>query len=107
MRMNFLPLVVIAGLTFGGAAFADTTAATTAPAATTTMAKPAVATPADVSGTITKISTGSHYIVLSNGAKYHFAKSYSLSSLKVGDKVTVTYTMSGKKHEASAVKAAV
>lgn len=103
MRMNFLPLVVIAGLTFGGAAFADTMAA---PATgTTTMAKP-VATPAEASGSITKISTSGHYVVLSNGSKYHFSKSFSLASFKVGEKVTVTYTMRGKSHEASALKVA-
>ncbi len=113
MRSNFLPLVVIAGLTLSGAAFAETTTASTTTAlaasattAATMAATPVMATPADVAGTIKKISTKQHFIVLSDGNKYHVAKGFSFGSLKVGEKVTVTYTMKGKLHEASAVKAA-
>lgn len=112
MRSKFLPLVVIAGMTFGGAAFAGTTATTaTAPAATaatTTKATKASMpmTVKDVSGTIKKINTKAGYVVLSNGIKYHLPKGFSLTEFKVGQKVSVSYEMKGKLHEATAMKAA-
>ena len=102
MRKNILPVAVMAAMAFGGAAFAGTTAATTTTTATMT---PVVAAPADVTGTITKISTKGLYVVVA-GWKYHVAKGFSFSDLKVGEKVTITFTMNGKLHEASAVKAA-
>lgn len=113
MRSKFLPLVVIAGMTFGGAAFAGTTAttaATPAPAATATTKATTKAsmtmTTKDTSGTIKKINTKAGYVVLSNGVKYHLPKGFSLTDFKVGQKVSVTYEMKGKLHEATAMKAA-
>ncbi|MGV8986988.1 MAG: DUF1344 domain-containing protein [Cypionkella sp.] len=109
MRTKFLPLVVIAGLSFGGAAFAGTTptATTKAPAASTMMAATKVAAnPAVASGTIKSINTKHNYVVLSDGFKYHVPTSISLKSFKVGEKVSVTFTMKGKAHEVSAIKAA-
>lgn len=113
MRSKFLPLVIIAGMTFGGAAFAGTTATTaTAPAATaSTTAKAATKasmpmTVKDVSGTIKKINTKAGFVVLSNGVKYHLPKGFDLTGFKVGEKVSVSYEMKGKLHEATAMKAA-
>ena len=110
MRSNILPAALIAAMTLAGSAFAGTTAATTtAPAtaaAATTMAAKAPATPAGLSGTIGSINTKLLYVVI-NGWKYHLPKGFDLTSFKVGEKVLVTYTMSGKKHEVSSMKAAV
>ncbi len=106
MMKKILPALIVAGLTFGGAAFAGTTA-TTAPAATATTATAPmkVSAPANVSGAIKKINAKHMYIVLDNGKRYHLPSGFDMSGLKVGEKVTVTYTMKGKLHEASAVKA--
>jgi hypothetical protein len=60
----------------------------------------------DVSGTIKKISTKAGYVVLSNGIKYHLPKGFALGDFKVGEKVSVSYEMKGKLHEATAMKAA-
>lgn len=110
MASKILPLLLIAGMTMGGAAFAGTTAATTTAATTAATTKAAAttavaATPADVTGAISKISSKGLYIVV-DGWKYHVAKGFSFSDLKVGEKVTISYTMKGKLHEASSVKAA-
>lgn len=112
MRTKILPLLLVAGMTFGGAAFAGTTATTTAAttkAATTmatTMATTKVAmTPGSTSGTIKSISSKHNYIVLSDGWKYHLAAGFSLKDFKVGEKVSVSYTLKGKKHEVTAMTA--
>ena len=106
MRSKILSLLMITGMTFGGAAFAGTTtAATTTAAPAVTAAKVAVA-PVVIAGTIKSISTKGLYVTLTNGNRYHFAKGFSLSAFKVGEKVSVTFEMHGKKHMASAIKAA-
>lgn len=109
MRTKILPLLLIAGMTFGGTAYAATTATTTtttttAPAAKVAVAK-AAATPGAATGKITKISSKNMYFVV-NGRKYHVAKGFSFTGLKVGEKVAITYTMKGKLHEVSTVKPA-
>ena len=111
MRTKFLPLLLVAGMTFGGAAFAGTTATTTtttAPAKTTmtTTTTKVAATPGTTSGTIKSISTKGDYVVLSDGWKYHVSKTFSLKEFKVGQKVSVSYTLSGKKHEVTSMTAA-
>ena len=42
-------------------------------------------------------------VTLDNGAAYDVAKGVSLSGFKVGEKVKVTYTQSGKMMDASAI----
>ena len=111
MRTKFLPLLLVAGMTFGGAAFAGTTATTTtttAPAKTTmtTTTTKVAATPATTSGTIKSISTKHSYIVLSDGKKYYVAAGFSLKGFKVGEKVSIDYTMKGKKHQVTSMTAA-
>lgn len=109
MRTKILPLLLVAGMTFGGAAFAGTTATTTAATAkaVTTMATTKVAmTPGSTSGTIKSISSKHNYVVLSDGWKYHLAAGFSLKDFKVGEKVSVSYTLKGKKHEVTAMTAA-
>ncbi len=102
MRSKFLPLIVAASMTFGGAAFADTTTATTTTATTTTT------TPAttDTTGTLTKIKATSLYVVLSDGWKYHLPKGFSLKGFKVGEKVMITWAYKGKYKDVVAMKAA-
>ena len=132
MRSNVLSASVIVAMILGSAAIADTYAATppvvpavtAAPAATTpvvaasttpattpaaTPAKTPVmvaASPSDVSGVITSINT-KHLIVMIGGLKYHLPKGFDLSGFKVGEKVNVTFTLSGNKHEVSKMAAAV
>ena len=128
MRSNVLSASVIVAMILGSAAIADTYAATppvvpavtAAPAATTpvvaasttpaaTPAKTPVmvaASPSDVSGVITSINT-KHLVVMIGGLKYHLPKGFDLSGFKVGEKVNVTFKMSGNKHEVSKMAAAV
>lgn len=106
MRTKILPLLLVAGMTFGGAAFAGTTATTTAKAATTMATTKVAMTPGSTSGTIKSISSKHNYIVLSDGWKYHLAAGFSLKDFKVGEKVSVSYTLKGKKHEVTAMTAA-
>ena len=115
MRSTLLTATLIAAVTLGGAAFAGTSS-TTAATATSTVVAPATttkapvvaakATPSDMSGTIKSINTKLLYVVI-GGWKYHLPKGFDLTGFKVGEKVTVTFTMSGKKHEVSTMKAAV
>ena len=128
MRSNVLSASVIVAMILGSAAIAGTYSATTpaapavtaAPAATTpvvaasttpaaTPAKTPVmvaASPSDVSGVITSINT-KHLVVMIGGLKYHLPKGFDLSGFKVGEKVNVTFTLSGNKHEVSKMAAAV
>ena len=104
MRSNLLPIALLAAITLGGAAFAGTTAATgTTPVASVAQA---AATPADLTGSIKSINSKGGYVVI-NGWKYHLPKGFDLTGFKVGEKVLVTFTMNGNKHEVSAMKAAV
>lgn len=106
MFQKILPAVLVAGLALSGAAQAGTmttTAPVTTPAAK--VATPVAATSAEVSGVIKKVNLKHRYIVLDNGVRYHLAKGFEISGLKRGEKVQVTYTVKGKVHEASMVKA--
>ena len=105
MRTKILPLLLIAGMTFGGTAFAATTATTTTTTTAVTAPVVKMAAAKAASGTISKISSKGLYVVV-GGLKYHVAKGFSFKELKVGQKVAITYTMKGKLHEASAIKAA-
>lgn len=61
---------------------------------------------AQASGTIKSLDTAKDMITLDNGATYDVAKGVSLAGFKVGEKVTVTYTQSGKMMDATAIKPA-
>lgn len=56
-------------------------------------------------GTISKIDTAGHSLTLSSGSPSQFwvGKDFKLSSLKVGEKVSITYDMQDGKAMASAV----
>jgi len=62
---------------------------------------------ADSTGTIKSLDAAKNLVTLDNGVTYDVAKSVSLSGLKVGEKVKVTYTQSGKMMDASAITPAV
>jgi len=58
---------------------------------------------ADATGTIKTLNAAKNVVTLDNGATYDIAKGVSLSGFKVGEKVNVTYTQSGKMMNASAI----
>jgi hypothetical protein len=62
-----------------------------------------VAYAADAIGTIKSLDAAKNVVTLDNGATYDIAKGVSLSGFKVGEKVNVTYTQSGKMMNASAI----
>lgn len=103
MRSKILSVCVIAAMTLGGAAFAGTTTtkSTTMPAAATASASASK----DAQGTITKISAKGNYVVV-GGWKYHLPKGFSLSGFKVGEKVSISYVLKGKHHQATSMSAA-
>ena len=62
---------------------------------------------ADATGTIKSLDTAKNMVTLDNGATYEAGKSVNLSGLKVGEKVKVTYTQSGKMMDATAISPAI
>ena len=58
---------------------------------------------ADATGMIKSVNTTKDMITLDNGATYDVAKGVDLTNFKAGDKVTVTYTQSGKMMDATAI----
>ena len=46
-------------------------------------------------------------VTLNNGSTYDVAKDVKLSSVKIGETVTLTYSQSGKTTDATAIKPAV
>ena len=106
MRSNILTLTLtlMAAMSLGGAAYAGTTA----PKAPSVMATTAAMKVAAVTteGTIQKISAKGLFVVLSDGWRYHLAKDFAIKGFKLGEKVTVTYDMSGKHRVVTAMTAA-
>ncbi len=58
---------------------------------------------ADASGTIKTLNAAKDRVTLDNGVTYDVAKGVSLSAFKVGEKVKLTYTQSGKMMDATAI----
>jgi len=58
---------------------------------------------ADATGVIKSLDSGKDMVTLDNGSSYDVAKSVKLTNFKVGDKVTITYTQSGKTMDATAI----
>ena len=58
---------------------------------------------ADATGTIKSLDVAKNVVTLDNGATYDVGKGVSLASFKVGEKVKVTYTQSGKMMDATAI----
>ncbi len=65
-----------------------------------------VAFAADATGAIKSLDTSKDMITLDNGSSYMAPKSVKLSDFKVGEKVTVSYTKSGDKMDATSIKPA-
>lgn len=63
-----------------------------------------VARAADVTAKVKSIDTAKSTITLADGKVYEVGKTLNLGSLKVGDKVKVTYDISGKAQVASKVE---
>jgi Cu/Ag efflux protein CusF len=64
------------------------------------------ASAAEATGVIKSLDTAKDMVTLDNGSSYDVAKSVTLASFKVGEKVTITYTQSGKMMDATAIKPA-
>ena len=62
---------------------------------------------AEASGTIKDLDMSKHSVTLNNGSTYDVAKGVKLDGLKIGEKVTLTYSQSGKTIEATAIRPAV
>ena len=103
MRKLALPLLIVAALSTSSA-MAATTTTTPAPKTTTTTTTPAA--PTTTTGTISKLSTKACTVTLDKKTTYYFAAKCDFSALKVGEKVTITWTAKGKKDMASAIAAA-
>lgn len=58
---------------------------------------------AEATGVIKSIDTAEDMVTLDNGSTYDVAKTVKLSGLTVGEKVTITYTQSGKTMDATAI----
>jgi uncharacterized protein (AIM24 family) len=65
-----------------------------------------VAFAADATGAIKSLDTSKDMITLDNGSSYMAPKSVKLSDFKVGEKVTVSYTKSGDKMDATSIRPA-
>ena len=59
-----------------------------------------------MTGAIKSLDAAKNMITLDNGDTFEVAKGVNLSAFKVGEKVTVTYTQSGKTMDATAIKTA-
>ena len=65
-----------------------------------------VAFAADATGAIKSLDTSKDMITLDNGSSFMAPKGVKLSDFKVGEKVTVSYTKSGDKMDATSIRPA-
>lgn len=72
-------------------------------AATLATASLAFAAPQTVTNTIKSLNAKAMTITLSDGTVYELPAKFKISSLKIGEKVVVTWDLKGKKHIATAV----
>ena len=61
---------------------------------------------AEATGVIKSLDAAKNTLTLDNGSSYDVAKGVKLATFKPGEKVTITYTQSGKMMDASAIKPA-
>ncbi len=85
MRKFVLPMILVASL------------------GVSSMAMAATAAPSTTEGTIKALDAKAMTLTLNDGSVYDLAKSIKMASLKVGEKVKITWTKVGKVDEASAV----
>lgn len=74
--------------------------------ATALMSAASLAYAADATGKIKSLDTTKDTVTLDNGSTYMAPKSMKLSGFKVGEKVTVSYSTSGGKMDATSIKPA-
>ena len=74
--------------------------------AATLLGAASVAYAADATGTIKSLDMSKDMITLDNGSSFMAPKSVKLSDFKVGEKVTVSYTKTGDKMDATSIKPA-
>jgi Cu/Ag efflux protein CusF len=65
-----------------------------------------VAFAAEASGTIKALDMSKHSVTLNNGSTYDVAKDVKLDGLKIGEKVMLTYSQSGKTMDVTSIKPA-
>ena len=58
---------------------------------------------AEATGVIKSVNSTKDVVTLDNGSTYDVSKGVDLSKFKAGDKVTITYTQSGKMMDATAI----
>lgn len=75
-------------------------------AATAILGAASAAFAADTTGVVKSIDMKTDMVTLSDGMAYTAAKGVSLSNVKVGEKVAVTYSQKGKAMEATMIKPA-
>ena len=69
------------------------------------LATPALALAAQsATGTVKDYNKASMSLTLADGTVYHLPKGFHDPGLKAGEKVTISFDMSGKNHEAKTVK---
>lgn len=85
MRKFVLPLILVASLGVSSMAMAATVA------------------PSTTEGTIKALDAKAMTLTLTDGSVYNLAKAIKIASLKVGEKVKITWTKVGTLDEASAV----
>lgn len=85
MRKFVLPLILVASLGVSSMAMAATVA------------------PSTTEGTIKALDAKAMTLTLADGSVYNLAKAIKIASLKVGEKVKITWTKVGTLDEASAV----
>jgi Cu/Ag efflux protein CusF len=75
-------------------------------AATSLIGLAGAAYAAEATGAIKSVDANKNVVTLDNGSTYDMAKNVSLAGFKPGEKVTVTYTQSGKMMDGKAIKPA-
>jgi len=75
-------------------------------AAAATIGATTMAFAADATGVVKSIDTKTDQVTLSDGATYTAPKTIDLSKFKVGEKVTISYTGTGKMMEATSISPA-
>jgi len=101
MRKFLVPAAL--AILLGSSGIAMAAGATPATPAAAPMAAPAAAAPQSVTDTIKSLDLSKHTLTLANGTSYTLPATFKDPGLKVGEKVTVKWTMKGAEHDAQSV----
>ncbi|MCX7645221.1 MAG: DUF1344 domain-containing protein [Rhodobacteraceae bacterium] len=83
MHRKVLPIALVAALALSGAALAASA----------------------TEGAVKSINLTEHSVTLDNGTTYYFPDGTDLSGFRVGDRVSVHWTMKDSRHEADTIQA--